>query len=393
MEPSAPRSQSTAMSIEGEYGGELVFLQATPFCNIDCDYCYLQGRDDKNRMSLETLRLTLERVREFGSTNGTYCLVWHVGEPLVVPIDWYRQAHQLCSELLADKPLELHFQTNGTLITPAWVEFIKSNPRIQVGISLDGPARIHDAHRRSRNGSPTHARVMKGVGLLKEAGIPFNCIAVVTEEALDCPDELYEFFAGLGPRMVSLNAENVDGANLTSSLGGADREVRYRRFLRRIADLHLSTGKFLIRNFLWAQLRVKAIAEGTWREDPVDGNRLNQPWRILSVDWQGRFHTYSPSLLGMEVPHVGKWLGNVQTDSIRSVMCSGKFAQLQAEIDLGIEKCRRECRYFDRCGGGSPAHKFFEHRSFAVSESAECRLGVQADWDAYLAAAEEFVLR
>jgi len=380
------------MSIDPQSPLELVFLQATPFCNINCDYCYLPGRGDKARMSFETLHRVLEFVRDLGSKNGSYCLVWHVGEPLVVPIDWYREAHQLCTELLGES-LEFHFQTNGTLLSQEWIALLKNDPRIRICVSLDGPAQLHDAHRKTRGGGPTHVRVMGGVALLRDAGVPFDCIAVVTESSLNFPDEFYQFFVDTGPRMLSINAENVDGANLATSLAGKHHEVRYRRFLRRIADLHLREKRFAIRDFIWPQLRLQDFAEKRDNRPPLSGNRINQAWRILSVDWMGRIHTFSPSLLGMEIPGVGKWLGDVRVDTPRAIVSSERVARLQTEIDVGVDKCRQECRLFEHCGGGSPAHKYFEHGSFATSETSQCRLGVQANWEEYLAAAEELAFQ
>ena len=42
----------------------LLVLQPTPFCNIDCSYCYLSDRRSTARMSLETLALACRRVFE-----------------------------------------------------------------------------------------------------------------------------------------------------------------------------------------------------------------------------------------------------------------------------------------------------------------------------------------
>jgi len=42
----------------------LLVLQPTPYCNLDCDYCYLPSRDDRSRLSLEILDAALERVLE-----------------------------------------------------------------------------------------------------------------------------------------------------------------------------------------------------------------------------------------------------------------------------------------------------------------------------------------
>ena len=42
----------------------LLVLQPTPFCNIDCSYCYLPNRALRARMSLATLDLVCRRVFE-----------------------------------------------------------------------------------------------------------------------------------------------------------------------------------------------------------------------------------------------------------------------------------------------------------------------------------------
>jgi uncharacterized protein len=372
-------------------GGELVFLQPTPFCNIACDYCYLPARGDRARMSFETLANALRFVQEVGCASGVFCLIWHLGEPLVVPIDWYREAHQLCAKVFGDKAFEIYYQTNATLLTPQWVDFIRSDPRIHVGISIDGPAFLHDTHRKGRDKKGSHAQAMKGISLLKNAGITFDCIAVVTRDALDYPDEFFDFFVELGPRMLSINAENTDGVNLQTSLSGSEVEQRYRRFLRRIADLHLREQRFTLRNFLWAELQLKAIAEG---RDPArcnSGNRLNIPWKIISIDWQGNLQTFSPSLLGTEIPGVGASLGNVNHHRLEELRSSNRFRQLSARIEKGVELCRRGCSHFEHCGGGSPAHRWFEHGQFEIAETAYCRLEVQASWDQYLDAATEMV--
>ena len=33
----------------------LLVVQPTPYCNLDCDYCYLPDRADRTRLSLELL--------------------------------------------------------------------------------------------------------------------------------------------------------------------------------------------------------------------------------------------------------------------------------------------------------------------------------------------------
>jgi uncharacterized protein len=45
---------------------ELLVLQPTPFCNLDCDYCYLAERSSTARLSQAVLRRTIEQVLASG---------------------------------------------------------------------------------------------------------------------------------------------------------------------------------------------------------------------------------------------------------------------------------------------------------------------------------------
>ena len=40
----------------------LLVVQGTPFCNLDCDYCYLPDRGDRSRLSGAVLDLSLIHI-------------------------------------------------------------------------------------------------------------------------------------------------------------------------------------------------------------------------------------------------------------------------------------------------------------------------------------------
>src|SRR5262245_66696497 len=73
----------------------LLVLQPTPFCNIDCSYCYLSNRGSAERMSLATLDLACRRVFESAFLGRELEVAWHGGEPLTVPLAWYEEATAL----------------------------------------------------------------------------------------------------------------------------------------------------------------------------------------------------------------------------------------------------------------------------------------------------------
>jgi hypothetical protein len=69
-------------------------------------------------------------------------------------------------------------QTNGTLLNEEWCRFLAAES-FSVGLSLDGPAELHDPNRRTLGGEPTHAQAMRAYELLRKAGIHTDILCVV----------------------------------------------------------------------------------------------------------------------------------------------------------------------------------------------------------------------
>jgi uncharacterized protein len=139
---------------------ELVVIQATPFCNVNCRYCYLPNRLSTKRMDNKTLSRIFEALFSSSFLSDHISIVWHAGEPLVLPISFYEKALQIVEQFNTRSVHVTHcFQTNGTLINQAWCDFIKSH-NVHVGISLDGPRYIHDAYRVDRADRGTFDRAL-----------------------------------------------------------------------------------------------------------------------------------------------------------------------------------------------------------------------------------------
>nr|MCU0530318.1 GRRM system radical SAM/SPASM domain protein [Cyanobium sp. Prado107] len=64
----------------------LVVIQPTPFCNLDCDYCYLPDRGNRSRLPLELVDPILRAVLTSPFVGGDITVLWHAGEPLAVPV-------------------------------------------------------------------------------------------------------------------------------------------------------------------------------------------------------------------------------------------------------------------------------------------------------------------
>ena len=230
---------------------QLVVIQPTTFCNLDCDYCYLPDRQLKYKLSLDLLKPIFEKIFSSELIDEKFTIVWHAGEPLTVPITFYESAFQIIDnlnrKLNSDNCVISHnIQTNGTLLNQAWCNLINEY-KVKIGVSLDGPAFIHDAHRKTRKGLGTHASVMRGVSFLQENNIDFSVIAVLTENSLDYPDEIFNFFRENNIQDVGFNIDEIEGANQSSSLEKKGVEQRYRAFMKKLYELAKQTnGKLRI---------------------------------------------------------------------------------------------------------------------------------------------------
>jgi len=360
---------------------ELLVLQPTPFCNINCSYCYLPDRQSTRRMSLETLGRAFEWVFASGLAREPFTLLWHAGEPMVVPVSFYEEAARLLKRHnLTGVKVHQSFQTNATLLDEEWCAFIRAHD-VHLGLSVDGPAYLHDSRRRTRQGSGTLDRVLRGIHLLHEHGIPFYVITVLTADSLSHADELFDFYVEHRISQVCFNVEEIEGPNTSSSLQGAAMKERFRRFFARFVDLAASADPPLaIREFDTSAGALVGVRYG-----PGSRTQENKPWAIVNIDCDGNFSTYSPELLGLSGPRYGSFaLGNIAKDSLDDVSASERFRILEDDIARGVESCRQNCRYFPFCGGGAPANKYFENGTFASTETLFCRLHKQVCLDVTL---------
>jgi len=359
----------------------LLVLQPTPFCNIDCSYCYLSNRRSTARMSLETLDLACRRVFESPFLDRQLQVAWHGGEPLVVPLAWYEDAIALMAQRCPPSLQLTHrFQTNGSLLSEDWVRFF-ARTGARVGLSIDGPADLHDANRRTRRGRGTHEAAMRAVRLLQDQGLPFHLITVLTECALDEPERLFDFYVQHGIREVGFNIEEIEGANTASSLAGRG-ETKFRNFIKRFFELvWQAPGLLKVREF-------ESVLAYLISDAPVCDEQ-NLPFAIVSVSHDGAISTFSPELLGAHHPRFGGFaFGHVATHTLADIEEAATFRTISCEIRRGVEACKRNCPYFRWCGGGAAGNKLFETGRFDATETMHCRLTRQAVLDEVIAGLE-----
>ncbi len=173
-------------------------------CNLACRYCYYLEKaglyPDSDRMPDEVLR---EVTRQYIEANpaSEVEFVWQGGEPTLLGVDFFRRAVEYQREFSSGRTIRNSIQTNGTLLDDDWGRFLAEN-RFLVGLSLDGPAELHDANRRTRGGQGSHERAMNGLRLLRRHGVEVNALGVVSAASVGRPLDVYRFFRDEGVQFV-----------------------------------------------------------------------------------------------------------------------------------------------------------------------------------------------
>ncbi len=181
-------------------------------CNLNCTYCYYLHKEGLLRQP-QAARMTdemLERhIRQYieSQTGDEVVFSWQGGEPTLLGIAFFQKVVALQARY--KKPFQHignDLQTNGTLLDAEWAKFLKEHGFL-VGLSCDGPRRLHDRHRVDKGGESTHDRVMAAARLLRQHGVPFNALCVVNRENVKYPLDVYRFLTReLGVRRVQLIA-------------------------------------------------------------------------------------------------------------------------------------------------------------------------------------------
>ncbi|PSF37169.1 GRRM system radical SAM/SPASM domain protein [Aphanothece hegewaldii CCALA 016] len=369
----------------------LVVVQPTSFCNLNCDYCYLPDRHLKNTLSLELIEPIFKAIFTSRFLEDDFTICWHAGEPLAVPVNFYESAFALIESMSHQYNTKGYgfchsVQTNATLINDAWCDLFKKHS-VYVGVSIDGPAFLHDAHRKTRKGLGSHGSTLRGISFLQKHEIDVHAIAVLTEDSLNYPDEIFNFFWENGITDVGFNMEESEGVHPISSLNQSGIEQRYRAFMARFWELVTATeGKFKLREF-------ETLCSLIYADDRLNHTDMNRPFMIINIDHQGNFSTFDPELLSVKTETYGDFIfGNVLSSSFESACYTEKFWRVYQDMQAGVIACRETCPYFGVCGGGAGSNKYWENGTFRSTQTNACLYRVKCVTDLILDRLETLLL-
>lgn len=334
-------------------------------CNLRCRYCYylekanLYKDDARRTMSDEMLERFVKEYIE-AQTMNEVMFTWHGGEPLMRPLSFYKRAMQLQQQYGRGRRIVNTLQTNGTLLTDEWCEFLHDNNWL-VGVSIDGPQEFHDEYRRTASRGPSWMKVMKGIQLMKKHHVEWNAMAVVNDFNADYPLDFYHFFKDNGCQFLQFTpiveriVPHQDGRHLAHIGDRSDAPL---------ADFSVSPRQ-------WGDFLCAIFDE--WVRHDV-GQTYVEIFDCILANWVGQ--TPGICVYAKECGHAGVMeyngdiyscdhfvfpeyrLGNIRTQTITEMLYGEqqqRFSQLKHQ---SLPRQCRECEWEFACHGECPKNRF-----------------------------------
>lgn len=181
-------------------------VKASKLCNLRCRYCYEWPHlADPARIPPGEWRRILAAAQEYHlrqtggeAAEGMTRFVWHGGEPLSLPISYWRSVTGLQREALGGGtcrsiPYQNVAQTNLFALPPAYLDLFEQE-RVHVNVSFDGAP----GTRVTRRGRPTEDGVIENMRRLRERKIRFGAAVVLAGHTRDCLVATYDLLKAAG---------------------------------------------------------------------------------------------------------------------------------------------------------------------------------------------------
>lgn len=264
----------------------------TKDCQLACKYCYLIGKNEKERMSWSTAKKAIDYILSHENVFTEESVIWDFigGEPFLeidlidkicdyIKVELYRRKHHWFNSY------RFSFATNGINYDSEKVQnFIKKNiNHLSIGITIDGTKRKHDLNRiwkqsDSNNERGSYDDVVRNIPLwLSQFPNGATKVTISSADILFIKESVIHLYS-LGIKEVNINCvfENV---------WKEGDEIIFEEQLIGLADE-------IIDRDLYTQYACSFFSEDIGK--PLDPDLHNSNWcgagKMLAVDAKGYFY-------------------------------------------------------------------------------------------------------
>ena len=348
----------------------------TKDCQLACKYCYLVGKNEKERMSWETAQAAIDYILSNEAMFKEESVIWDFigGEPFLeidlidkicdyIKIEMYRRNHHWFNSY------RFSFSTNGINYDSSKVQdFIaKNREHLSIGITIDGTQRKHDLNRIWKGEGPergSYVDVVRNIPLWLEQFPDGGTKVTISSPDIPyiCESVLHLF--SLGIKEVNINAVFED-------VWQEGDDKLFENQLIELADK-------IIDNDYYTQFSCSFFSELIGK--PLDKAKDNQNWcgagRMLAVDAAGNFYPCTRfaaySLRSKKPIIIGNIKDGINEDLLRPFLSLDRISQSTTEcIDCEVASGCAWCQGENYDASDTPT---IFHRSTAICRMHKARV-------------------
>ncbi|QYO66883.1 radical SAM protein [Leptolyngbya sp. 7M] len=317
-------------------------VKSSKFCNLRCRYCYEYAElGSREAITLEQLEQMFKNIFSHYSqlnhaTNIDF--IWHGGEPLLQHPDYYWRAFELQRKIFRSLNGSIRncVQTNLTTLNQERLRLLKEGfDAIGVSVDLFGDLRV------TQRGVTSQPVVMANMEWLRQEGISFACLTVLTKLNLPHLQEIYDFYATreIAFRVLPLFEGAFDGQHQGYEISPEEVLAAFCT----LAELSLTSQK---------PVRVSPIDEYIRQviyhhcRDSAPSFYDKREWEsIYLVNTNGDIYSYSDAY-NPEFRH-----GNLFTTPLTDIIHSPAHNKVIAAAEQRMASACSSCSYYGECSG------------------------------------------
>lgn len=340
-------------------------IKVTDSCNFSCEYCFYSQRKLASRLMKEDeCKKIIKDCFEYNVNNHNERMrvIFHGGEPLLQPQSFYENMVAYEKELAKKVPgFEFYnsIQTNGYLLDDKWADFFLRE-KFDIGISIDGNAK-YNQHFGEHGVIESTERVLNNMAILKNRGIPFGVISVITNKHTENAEALYDFCIEHEIHDLSLNyCYNPES-------GDTVENEKLITFVKKLFDLYYNgTYELNVREF--NETIAKKMGYCTDTCATCDRNNCGQ---YLAFDVYGNVYFCDTEY------DKNSAVGNINEFSLYEILDSYNYLEKVYKCRKVYQEYCKNCHWLSMCGGG--CHRYdrvvngqYENNYFCETHKALC---------------------
>lgn len=258
----------------------------TEMCQLNCKYCYLVGKNDNNKMTLEVATKAVDYIFSESTLQDSEEVVFDFigGEPLleielISNIMNYILRKMESNSHKWQNSYEIRLTTNGLLYGhPLVQDFINQHKQhLSISISIDGNKTKNDKNRVYKNGMGSYDYIIDNVRLWIKQFPNVGTKMTISHEDIPYVSEGLKHLIDLGIKTIDVNP-------VVEDVWKENDEFTFQEQLINVAD-------YIIENNLWEQVQISCF--DSYIGHPIEKSQQLSPCGAmsLSIDPQGNFYS------------------------------------------------------------------------------------------------------